>query len=116
MGEISQDSDQKVHVKVVKPDFSLYYGLFTYLEFGVIDAEELKKHLMSIKELLIAKYGKTDFRVKYLALCLMKTETHEFDSEAKDWVRYVLHAECEPEDPHTDLLEELREKMETTSV
>lgn len=116
MGEISQGSDQRVHVNVVKPCFSLYYGLFTYLEFGAMEAEELKKHLVSIKELLIAKYGKTDFRVKYLTLCIMKTETREFDSEEKDWVRYILHAECDPEDAHTDLLEDLREKMEIISV
>ena len=40
-------------------------------------------------------------------------ETREFDSETKDWVRYILHAECDPEDPHASLLEELKEKMES---
>jgi len=113
MGEISQDTNRNVHVKVVTPSFSLYYGLFTYLEYGAMEPQELTEHLEAIHNLLIKKYGEADFRVKYLRLCLLMNETREFDSETKDWVRYILHAECDPEDPHASLLEELKEKMES---
>ena len=112
MGEISQDTNRGVSVKTVKPCFSLYYGLFTYLEFGSMEAEDLRVHLLEIKKLLAEKYGADDFRTKFLTLCILKNETHEVDSQDKDQVRYILHAECEPEDLHTVQLEDLKERME----
>jgi len=67
--------------------------------------------LKMIKDSLIELHSEKDFRVKYLKLCIMKEETHEFTSQDKDQLRYILHAEYEPEDPHETQLEELRQRM-----
>jgi hypothetical protein len=66
------------------------------------------QYLKEIKKLLIEKYGGFDFRVKFLTICIMRAEQKEFDTQDKDWLRSILHAETEPE-LHTSLLEELEE-------
>lgn len=89
-----------------------YYGLFTYIGFGgSIDQEQVKPILTNIKNLLEQKYGKDDFRVRYMRQCLLKCDTREFDVEDREWIRYILHAEAYPEDSHANLLEELKERM-----
>lgn len=67
--------------------------------------------LKEIRKALAEKYGETNFRVKFLAQCIIKSETHEFGVQDREWVRYILHAEYEPEDDHHNLLVELEEKM-----
>ena len=95
-----------------KLDLSFYYGLFTYLGYGG-DVEDFNKHLGNIKKLLAKKYGDQDYRVKYMAKCILKTETHELETEDREWIRYILHAEDEPEnEQHQRLLAELKERME----
>lgn len=92
-------------------DMGAYYGLFTYMEFGD-DPQDLDRHLKGIRKLLAEKYGNKNFRVKWLDLCIIKWETHELDTQDKEWIRYILHAECYPEDDHKILLDELKERME----
>jgi hypothetical protein len=75
----------------------------------MIEDEDLQTHLLEIKKLLVEKYGESNFRVKFLTLILLKNETHEMDTQDREWVRYILHAECEPEDSHHSLMEELEE-------
>lgn len=91
-----------------------YYGLFTYIGFGgSIDQEQVQPIFRNIKKLLEKKYGKTDFRVKYLQQCLLKCETHEFEIEDREWIRYILHTEAEPEcKSHQNLLEDLKARMD----
>lgn len=96
-------------------DFTLsdYYGLFTYIGLGgSIDQEQVKPIFRNIKRLLEEKYGKEDFRVKYMQFCLLKCDTHEFDVEDREWIRYILHAEVDPNDSHESLLEDLKERIE----
>jgi hypothetical protein len=93
------------------PDLSMYYGLFTYLEYGSYDDIDFRHALLEIKRLLSEKYGATNFRVKFLDLCILKHETKELDIEDREWIRYILHANEEPEPTHTSLLDELEELM-----
>lgn len=67
--------------------------------------------LKEIKKALTEKYGELDYRVKFLNQCILKSETNEFDVQDREWVRYILHEETEPDDQHKRLLEELEEKM-----
>jgi hypothetical protein len=97
-------------------DFGMYYALLCGDGYGnSIWSDNRLEHLKGIKKLLIAKYGEQNYRVKYLTLCIIKEESGEFDIEEREWVRYILHPEAEPEDSHAVLLAELEEKMSCSS-
>jgi hypothetical protein len=86
-----------------------YYYMIEYDGQGNTTFSEHKlQFLKAIKNLLIEKYSESNCRVKFLSLCIIRAETKEFDTQDKDWVRSILHAEFEPE-LHTGLLEELEE-------
>ena len=93
-------------------DLRWYYDLLCYDGMGNTTwSDHLQDNLKAIKKLLIAKYGEQNFRVKYLTLCILKAETGEFQIDEREWVRYILHPEAEPQDSHNVLLEDLEEQM-----
>lgn len=98
-------------------DLEMYYYLVVGDGLGnTLFSDNKSDHLKNIKKLLVEKYGENDYRVKFISLCMLKAETNEFEIQDKEWVRYILHAECDPEDPHTSLLEELKERLEVYST
>ena len=97
-------------------DFSMYYAILTGDGMGnTVWSDNLQEHLKNIKKLLVEKYGEQNYRVKFLSLCILKAETGEFEIEDREWVRYILHPEAEPDDAHAVLLEELEEKMSNSN-
>jgi hypothetical protein len=95
-------------------DLRMYYDLLCGDGMGnTVWSDNLLQYLKDIKHILSKKYGEQNFRVKYLSLCIIKAETGEFEIEEREWVRYILHPEAEPQDSHNVLLEELEEQMKT---
>ncbi len=67
--------------------------------------------LKEIQKALTEKYGTEDYKVRYLAQCVIKSETNEFGIQDKEWVRYILHQESEPDNQHESLLKDLEKRM-----
>jgi hypothetical protein len=89
-----------------------YYYLLIGDGLGnTVFSDNQREFLAKIKSLLEQKYGTFDYKVKFLSICLIKNETSELDVEDKEWLRYILHAETEPNDDHADLLEELKTRL-----
>jgi hypothetical protein len=93
-------------------DLKMYYYLISGDGMGnSVWQDNLQENLKNIRKLLTKKYGYQNYRVKYLSLCIIKAETGEFGIDEREWVRYILHPEAEPQDSHAVLLEELEEQM-----
>jgi hypothetical protein len=100
-----------------KMDFGMYYAIICGDGYGnTVWSDNLVSNLKGIKKLLAGKYGEQNYRTRYLALCIIKAETGEFEIEEREWVRYILHPEAEPEDAHGVLLEELEERMKNPDL
>lgn len=96
-----------------KREISMYYALMMSDGLGnTCFSDNQTRFLKEIKAELQAKYGEKDYRVKFLSLCILKDETNELDIEDREWIRYILHEEVEPDDSHADLLEDLKERIE----
>lgn len=94
-------------------DFDMLYALVMSDGMGNSTFSENELYwLKEIKKAFTEKYGETDYRVKFLSLCIIKSETGEFEVQDREWVRYILHAESEPADDHKGLLDELKDKIE----
>lgn len=93
-------------------NFDMYYVLIMSDGMGNSTFSDNETYwLKEIQKALSKKYGEADYRVKFLKICVMKSETNEFDIQDREWVRYILHEESEPDDQHKRLLRELEEKM-----
>lgn len=93
-------------------DLNMYYTLISGDGMGnTVWRDNLQEHLKNIKILLAQKYGEQNYRVKFLSLCILKAETGEFEIDDREWVRYILHPEAEPDESHNVLLADLEEKM-----
>lgn len=78
------------------------------------DREE--EWLKQTKDILIEIHGHDDFRVRFLLACIVKRETGELSTQDVEWIRYILHAEYEPEFPHTIQMEEIEQRMNETGT
>jgi hypothetical protein len=93
-------------------DFDMLYALIMSNELGnTIWSNNERIYLLHTKKLLEQKYGANDFRTRYLKKCIILTETSELDIQDREWVRYILHQESEPDIQHENLLEDLKERM-----
>ncbi len=94
-------------------DFDMYYVLVMSDGMGNSTFSDRETYwLKEITKELTKKYGAEDFKTRFLQQCVIKSETNEFDIQDREWVRYILHEESEPDDSHKTLLEDLRERME----
>jgi hypothetical protein len=110
---VSQDENRIIHIEgEFKPSFDFYYLLLANMQFGQFLPEDMRTMLINIKRLLIEKYGDSDFRVRYIQLCIYKYECGEYGSQEKDWVRMILHVEFDPEDSHRLDMAKIKRRMD----
>jgi hypothetical protein len=114
---VSQDENRIVHIEGdFEPTLDFYYSLLSWAQYGQFIPETLRTMLINIKRLLTEKYGEADFRVRYLASCIIKEECGEYGSQEKDWVRMILHVAVYPSDPHKLDMTEIKKRMDETGT
>jgi hypothetical protein len=74
-------------------------------------SDDQTHYLKETLKCLLSKYGSEDYRSRFLVQCVLKSETNELDTEDREWVRYILHQESEPDEQHQRLLSQLQERM-----
>lgn len=75
-------------------------------------SEDRVRWLNEAKTTLLMKYPETDFRVRYIDILLVHHKEDRYTIQDQEQLRYIFHAECYPEDPHSILLDDLRERMD----
>lgn len=70
-------------------------------------------YLKKTQKALTEKYGSQDYRTRFVVKCVIISETKELDIQDKEWVRYILHEESEPDGTHENLLADLKERLES---
>ena len=73
--------------------------------------DQRPRFLNMAKEILLEKYPATDFRVRFVELCIVRDSQHRFTHQDQEQLRYVFHAEDYSQDDHRVQMEDLEERM-----
>lgn len=81
-----------------------------------IFSENQTMWLNEAKNILLMKYPETDFRIRFINICIVHDRENRFSMRDKEYLRYIFHDECEPEVSHKTLLDTLKDTIENKGV